>query len=228
MSKIRIATILLVFMAWSGYMWYWQFMHPVDMTDVLITYEKSLFETIVFFMGGHSTLTEILTNIYLYGFVMVSGGGFLLAYLTKDWVRFDKLLIGLIIIYTIGGLSYSFFYVNPPWNYYPRYTRIHTDAEVNENFYMWTQSGFALPSMHTAISVMMMVTYWRKRYWNLVFGFFGVMIPLATVLLAQHWVIDFVGGVIVSYLAIYIAHEYQPVISEVIRSASHSYHSFKK
>ena len=148
-------------------------------------------------------LTVYFSFIYVYGYVFLLVFP-LLAYLAlSDQRPLHELSIAYAANYGLGLICYLLFIAYGPrnldvaeqlmYNLYPQSRLLTSAVNVNTNVF---------PSLHTSLSVTVMLFAWRTRKayprWLAISTVIGISVVIATMYLGIHWATDVVAGTVLA------------------------------
>lgn len=151
-------------------------------------------------------LTAYFSFAYVFGYVFLLVFP-LVAYLLLDRLTtLNRLTLAYTVNYSVGLLCYLLFVSYGPRNFdvanellydvYPRVKFLTTAINVNTNVF---------PSLHTSLSVTVMLFAWRTRdtypRWLPIAAVLGTSVVFATVYLGIHWVVDVIAGIALGYVS---------------------------
>jgi len=190
--------------------------HPHDIHHTLVDLDGKLFgvqPTVWFEQYYHPRLTDWFAFTYLNYYVMTP---ILLAllYLKKENESFRVVILTMMISYFIGFISYVIFPASSPYLVIPELYQI--DIWKDTSFISWITYTIvdlsphrvrdAFPSMHNAIVLLTMIMAWRyhrKFFWIQLP--LAISLPLATVYLRYHYVVDIIAALPVIAIALYLS-----------------------
>jgi membrane-associated phospholipid phosphatase len=122
-----------------------------------------------------------------------------------------SLAYGLIIIYAVALPFYLFLPITNVYTFYNANSALETVFPSVENFfYSTTTNNNSLPSLHTAMTIL--VAYCISLTGNKklkIFGYFVMITVIISVIyLSIHWLTDVITGMIVALGAIFILQRY--------------------
>jgi len=121
------------------------------------------------------------------------------------------LAYGLLIVYLIALPFYLFFPASNVYTYYNNPSALETVIPSIENFfYATTTTNNCLPSLHTAMTIL--VAYCFSLTGNKKLKYFGIFVAITVIIsvlyLSIHWFIDVFAGIIISLGAIFLLKRY--------------------
>ena len=128
--------------------------------------------------------------------------------ITNQKYALNTLAFSLFFLYLFALPFYLFFPITNVYTYYDLPSALNTVIpEIETFFYATTTQNNCFPSLHTAMSIIIARTIFlteNKRFQYL--GLFVMVTVIMSVLyLSIHWIVDVIGGIIVSLLAIYLS-----------------------
>ncbi|WP_292460875.1 phosphatase PAP2 family protein [Methanothermococcus sp.] len=222
---VRLITYPIVYILWGGLMWYSQIITPLDFTYYLhyIPLCNAKFYNIL--QTSPFIIIEFFRIIYLYlfTFCIVGGIGYYLI-IKRDYLKSDIILVDIAFGWLIAGLIYTFFVVQSPFQ-----VGVAHDL-VNDNL-LWicTKPTYEIPSLHTAYSVLMALHFKdEKSKIRYFFYALGILIPISTLFMGQHWIIDVITGIIFAYILYRLPKNIHLKIHNVLNYLSGYYDIIKK
>lgn len=193
---VRIMAYPLGYLMWGGLMWYSQAITPLDLTNYLLKIPlcNSIFYNILQSLPYTTILFFKIIYVYAFTLCIIGGIGYYLI-VRRDFLKSDIILVDLVIGWFIAGLIYTIFVVKAPFQ-----VDVAHDL-VNEHFiWIFTKPTYEIPSLHTAYSVLMAL-HFKNEPSNIKYIFYllGVLIPISTLIMGQHWVVDVVTGILFAY-----------------------------
>jgi membrane-associated phospholipid phosphatase len=157
--------------------------------------------------------TEVMQFLYL-NFFWIAPSTSLILLLQRRWRRFREATLGVIICFYIGYALYVLFPAAPP--------RLVLVYEFTKNlrgypmgFSTLSAQAFALlpvdsraafPSLHTAVSLVVLIYAWRfVRPWFWILVPFVLGLWVSTIYLRHHYVVDLLAGWLLAPLAVWVA-----------------------
>ena len=121
------------------------------------------------------------------------------------------LAYGLLIVYLVALPFYLFLPISNVYTYYNSPSALETVIPSIENFfYATTTANNCLPSLHTAMSIL--VAYCFSHTGNKKLKYFGIFVAITVIIsvvyLSIHWLIDVFAGIILSLGAIFLLKRY--------------------
>ncbi|MCJ7571151.1 MAG: phosphatase PAP2 family protein [Candidatus Thermoplasmatota archaeon] len=121
------------------------------------------------------------------------------------------LAYGLLIIYLVALPFYLFFPISNVYTYYSSASALETVMpSIEKFFYVTTTTNNCLPSLHTAMSIL--VAYCFSLTGNKKLKYFGIFVAITVIIsvlyLSMHWFIDVFAGIILSLGAIFLLKRY--------------------
>lgn len=190
-------------------------LNPQDIHQALVGLDGKLFgvQPVVWMeQFYHPRLTDWFAFSYLNYYVMTL---LLLALLYQkgEFHNFRTIMVTMMISYYIGFVSYVFFPASSPYLVIPELFEI--DIWLDSSFISWITYSLvemsphrvrdAFPSMHNAIVLLTMIMAWRyhrKFFWLQLP--LALSLPVATVYLRYHFVVDIIGALPVIAAALYL------------------------
>jgi membrane-associated phospholipid phosphatase len=215
--KIRLLTYPIAYIMWGGLMWYSQAITPLDLTNYLQyiplcnaqfynTLQSSPFIIIEFFR---------IVYMYLFTVCVVGGIGYYLI-IKRDYLKADIILIDIALGWLIAGLIYAFIVVKSPFQVGVAHDLVHDNL-----LWLFTKPTYEIPSLHTTYSVLMALHFKNEK--NKIKYFFyilGVLIPISTLFMGQHWIVDVITGIIFAYLLYKFPKDFHKKIHKAINQLS--------
>ena len=183
-----------------------------------------------------------LTNYFAFMYMVMYAFTFyfsLFVYIYLDNEKVIRMLvIGYIFIYALALPFYLFFPVNEVWVTNDTYVRYNTSQNIplygygatrgvlydlspgtGDALYVMSSINNCFPSLHTAISFLVpLVMFYNKRmHYFLVTLWISISIIIATMYLGIHWITDIVAGIIVAFVALYLAANFSFKVSYPIK-----------
>jgi len=189
--------------------------HPQDIHQNLVDLDELLFgvqPTVWIEQFFHPRLTDWFSLSYLYYYVitLILLG---LLYLNKEFENFRVVMVTMMVCYYIGFVAYMIFPAASPYLVIPEHYSV--DIWKDTSFISWAvysivdmappRARDAFPSLHNAIMFLTMILAWR--YHRQFFWYslpLAVSLPLATVYLRYHFVVDIIAALPVVLLALYL------------------------
>ncbi|MDO8608415.1 MAG: phosphatase PAP2 family protein [Phaeospirillum sp.] len=137
---------------------------------------------------------------FILGYNLVYASIILLYLLVPQWEQFKKVAWGFFWITTIHYIFFLVFPVKMIWR---------PEIVNPQNFFgLLTQFFFSLdnpyncfPSLHVAYPTLAAVFAWKYApRWRYLFASFAILTAISVVLIKQHYILDAVGGMLVSTL----------------------------
>jgi len=136
-----------------------------------------------------------------------------LLYRKKQYQNFRTVMLTMMISYFIGFVAYIFFPASSPYLVIPELYQ--TDIWQDTSVFSWMTRSLvdlsphrvrdAFPSMHNAIILLTMIMAWRyQRTFFWIQLPLAISLPLATIYLRYHYVVDIIGALPVIAIALYI------------------------
>lgn len=121
------------------------------------------------------------------------------------------LAYGLLIIYLVALPFYLFLPISNVYTYYNSPSALETVMpSIEKFFYVTTTTNNCLPSLHTAMSIL--VAYCFSLTGNKKLKYFGIFVAITVIIsvvyLSIHWFIDVFTGIILSLGAIFLLKRY--------------------
>ena len=176
-----------------------------DFTEIFSNIEQSLVANIHFYWHPLLLSFNVIMYIIVYQFILWFSPMYYL--IIEDNKPIKALAYGLLIIY---GLALPFYLLFPVTNVYT-YFQIPSALNIlfpniETFFYLTTTSNNCFPSLHVAVSIIIAfsASYTKnKKYYY--FTFFSMILILISVLyLLIHWLLDVIGGILISVIAMFI------------------------
>lgn len=190
--------------------------HPQDIHQDLVDLDALLFgiqPTVWMEQFFHPRLTDWFSLSYLNYYVTTL---ILLAllYMRGETENFRVVMVTMMVCYYIGFIAYMIFPAASPYLVIPE--QYEVDIWKDTSFISWAvysivdmappRARDAFPSLHNAIVLLTMILAWRyhrKFFWYSLP--LAVSIPLATVYLRYHFVVDVIAAIPVVALALYLS-----------------------
>ena len=137
-----------------------------------------------------------------------------LLYIKKQYQNFRTVMLTVMISYFIGFVAYIFFPASSPYLVISELYQI--DIWEDTSIFSWITRSIvdlspyrvrdAFPSMHNAIVLLTLIMAWRyhRTYFWIQLPL-AISLPVATVYLRYHYVVDIIGALPVIALALYIS-----------------------
>ncbi|EHP85884.1 phosphatase PAP2 family protein [Methanotorris formicicus] len=192
---IRLLIYPLAYLMWGGLMWYSQIVNPIDLTHYLSYIPFCNAEFYAVLQGLPSPIIEFFRIIYLYSFTfcIVGGIGYYLL-IKKDFLKSDIILIDLALGWLFAGLIYTFFVVQAPFD-----VGVAKDLTNFELMWISTKPTYEIPSLHTAYSILIALHFKEEERIKYIFYALAILIPISTLIMGQHWVVDVVTGILYAF-----------------------------
>ncbi|NPA62283.1 MAG: phosphatase PAP2 family protein [Methanococci archaeon] len=209
---VRLCVYPIAYLLWGGLMWYSQVVHPFDLTNFLFYIplcNKGFYTTL---QTLPYPVIEFFRIIYLYGFslIIVGGIGYYL-FIKKDFLKSDMILIDLALGWLFAGIIYTFVVVKSPFQ-----VGVAKDLVDYHYFWIFTKPTYEIPSLHTAYSLLLALHFKDEKPLNYIFFAMAVLIPIATLIMGMHWIVDVITGVIYGYLIYKFPKTLHKKISEAL------------
>ncbi len=182
---------------WGGLMWYSQIITPINLTQYLhyVPLCNSQFyhtlQTLPYW------IIEFFRIIYMYLFAacVIGGIGYYLI-IRRDYLKADIILIDIALGWLIAGLIYTFVVVKSPFQ-----VGVAHDLVNDSILWLFTKPTYEIPSLHTTYSVLMALHFKdEKSSIKYIFYALGILIPISTLVMGQHWIVDVITGIIFAYI----------------------------
>nr|WP_232210883.1 phosphatase PAP2 family protein [Methanothermococcus okinawensis] len=193
----RLITYPTAYVMWGGMMWYSQIISPFDFTSYLHYIPLCNANFYHLLQTSPYFLIEFFRIIYLYSFTfcIVGGIGYYLI-VKRDYLKSDVILIDIALGWLIAGLIYTFFVVQSPFQ-----VGVANDLTHDSLLWIFTKPTYEIPSLHTAYSVLMALHFKdEKSKIKYLFYALGILIPISTLFMGQHWIVDVITGIIFAYI----------------------------
>lgn len=176
-----------------------------------------LFEVEGFFVAGLQAITPdflvpVFAAFYVFGFSYLLIVPVVLYTLVSELRSLKELLVAYALNDVLGMSMYTLFVAYGPrlhiaghvdgllYDLYPQVHYLTGAVSANTNVF---------PSLHTSLSVVVLVFAWRTREsqprWFLIASTCAVAIVLSTMILGIHWLTDVVAGVVLAYVSVTMA-----------------------
>ena len=180
-------------------------LHP-GFTQVLITVEQDIVAGLSSFWTPATILFFVFIYIMLYPFILWYTP--LYSIITNQKHVLQTLAFSLFFLYLLTLPFYLFFPVNNVYTHYDIPSALNTVIpQIETFFYTTTPQNNCFPSLHTAMSIIITRTIFlteNKRFQYLSI-FMMVTVIISVLYLSIHWILDVIGGIIVSLLALYLS-----------------------
>ena len=131
-----------------------------------------------------------------------------LYYLTiKENEPIKALAYGLLIIYGLALPFYLFFQVTNVYTYYQIPSALNTVfPNIETFFYHTTTSNNCFPSLHVSVSIIIAfsASYTKNKRFFYFTLFSMITIIISVLYLVIHWILDAIGGILISIIAMFI------------------------
>jgi membrane-associated phospholipid phosphatase len=192
------------------------FVNPNDIHHHLIAMDQALFG-----VGPTQWAEQFITptrtewmQFFYWNFVWLAPSASLILLARRRWPEFRAATLAVITCFFLGYALYVLFPAAPP--------RLVLAAEYTKNLYGYPQffsrlnadafallpvdSRAAFPSLHTAVSLVMLVSAWRYlRNWFWIALPFVLGLWVSTIYLRHHYVVDLLAGYALAPMALYVA-----------------------
>ena len=192
----RLASAFTLWLIWIGFAsFHHAFLHPPDVTALFLQLPGSNIAAEKTFLRWGEALLPILWTVYIPLYFTALPLALLYAIFRRDEL-FEEIIAAVLVAYALSFTIYSIFVVQPP----------HEALHENPLGVRVSKLGnprFVFPSLHIGIATILAAIFWEKRdrlRWY--FVILAVLMPLAVVLLLQHWIWDVVGGWALAWAAI--------------------------
>lgn len=200
-------------------------MLEVNLIDTIVTnwvgYDyantiQSIEGNIVFWFSQHWTPALLyffaIMYIAVYPFTLWFAPTYFLLLDQKKAIK--SLAYGLLIIYLIALPFYLFMPITNVYKFYGAESALNTAIPSVENFfYSTTTSNNCLPSLHTAMTII--VAYSISLTGNKKFTYFGyfcmICVIISVMYLSIHWIMDVISGALLAIGAIFILKKFMKV-----------------
>ncbi|WP_456366901.1 phosphatase PAP2 family protein [Thermococcus sp.] len=187
------------YLYWAAY----SFLYPLigrwalNYTDLLLRLpgtSRTFVLSLLTWTEAHHSIYRLMDALYAAGFTWVLLGAFLYL-LYRDPKAAERAAGEYLLGFLSLSLVFSLAYVLPPHMVYPNLPRHYSPPGWQ------ARPQFVLPSPHCTVDTIsfLALTEERHRVSKLLALLVG-LIPLATVLLAEHWVWDAVSGILLGWL----------------------------
>lgn len=131
--------------------------------------------------------------------------------ITENKKAIKTLAYGLVLIYLVALPFYLFMPITNVYTFYSTSSALETVFPSVENFfYSTTTTNNCLPSLHTAMTILIAYCFSLKGNKKLkIFGYFVmVTVIISVIYLSIHWLTDVIAGILLALGAIFILHRY--------------------
>jgi PAP2 superfamily protein len=177
----------------------------IDFADFFYSIEQSLVANLHVIWHPLPLSFFVIMYIIVYPFILWFSPMYYLVIDEKKPIK--TLAYGLLIIFGLALPFYLFFPVTNVYTYFHIPSALNSVfPNIESFFYHTTTSNNCFPSLHVAVSIILMysASYTKnKKYYYFTF-FSMIMIMIAVLYLVIHWIIDFIGGILISIIAIFI------------------------
>ncbi|CAB3287871.1 Phosphoesterase PA-phosphatase related [Methanocaldococcus lauensis] len=192
---VRLAVYPIAYIMWGGLMWYSQILKPIDGTTLLMTLPLCNRNFYLILQSLPTVVIEFFKIIYLYGFsLMIICGIAYYLFIKKDFLKSDIILIDLALGWLFAGIIYSIFVVKSPFQ-----VNVAKDLVDMHYFWIFTKPTYEIPSLHTAYSFLLALHFKDETYLNYIYFTLAILIPISTLILGMHWIVDIITGIIYGY-----------------------------
>jgi len=151
----------------------------------------------------------VIIYIFVYVFILWFAPLYFIIANKKQSLKY--LAYGLLIVYLVSLPFYLFLPISNVYTYYNSPSALETVIPSIENFfYATTTANNCLPSLHTAMSIL--VAYCFLLSGNKKLKYFGIFVAITVIIsvvyLAIHWFIDVFMGIILSLGVIFLLKRY--------------------
>ncbi len=193
---VRLLLYPITYIMWGGYMWYSQIITPYNFTHLVLLLPLHNAEFYSIIQNLNPVIIEFFKIIYLYGFssAIIFGVGYYL-FIKKDFLKSDIIVVDLAIGWFFAGLIYCIAIIYSPFQ-----VGIAKNLINFSYFWIFTKPTYEVPSLHTAYTFLLALHYKDEYPINIIFYILSILIPIATLIMGMHWVIDVITGYIFGYL----------------------------
>lgn len=178
-------------------MWYSQIIKPYDFTHLILEFPLCNYKFYHILQTLPSFIIMFFKFIYLYcfTFVIIFGIGYYL-FIKKDFLKSDTILVDLAIGWLLAGIIYSIAVVKSPFQVDVAKNLINMNL-----FWIFTKPTYEIPSLHTAYSFLIALHY-KDEDSNIKYLFYilAILIPISTLIVGMHWIVDVITGYIYGYI----------------------------
>jgi membrane-associated phospholipid phosphatase len=192
------------------------FVNPHDVHQRLVALDRAIFGVVPCVWAGRfitPARTEVMQLFYL-SFFWIAPSTSLLLLLRRRFPQFRATTMGVIVCFYVGYALYVVFPAAPPRLVLAReFTKnlrgypVGFSALSAEAFSLLpVDSRAAFPSLHTAVSLVVLVYAWRHLRW-----WFWTLLPFvlglwaSTIYLRHHYVVDLMAGWLLAPFAVWLA-----------------------
>ena len=193
---VRLATYPIAYILWGGLMWYSQIIKPIDFTHLLLKLPLCNKEFYLVLQSLPDIIIIIFKIIYLFGFssMIICGIAYYL-FIKKDFLKSDMILVDLALGWLFAGLIYTFIVVKSPFQ-----VGVAKDLIDSHFFWIFTKPTYEIPSLHTAYSLLLALHFKDEKYLNYVYFALAILIPISTLIMGMHWIVDVITGILYGYI----------------------------
>jgi len=161
--------------------------HPPNITSVFTHLPGSTVTLERTFLAWGMRLLPVLWAVYIPLYFTALPLALIYALFRKDDV-FEEIIAAVLVTYAISFLIYALFVVQPPHE-------VLGTNPVGINVSDLGNPRFVFPSLHVGISTLLAMIFWRRRTkLRYYFATLAILMPVAVVLLLQHWIWDVLAG----------------------------------
>ena len=191
--------LLVAYLYWTGYSLIYPFIGrwSIDYTKALLTLPGTSHDFVLgllLWTISHRTLYILMDALYRLGFTGVMFGAtiYLLFADPRDAERITR---NYFLAFLILSVIFSMAHVYPPHLVYPDLPRKYSPPGWQ------ARPQFVLPSPHCTVdTVTFLVLFRRRDPLSRLLALLTALIPVSTVLLAEHWIWDALTGIALGYL----------------------------
>jgi membrane-associated phospholipid phosphatase len=174
---------------------------------------QSIEGDIVFWFSQHWTpiLVYFFVIIYIAVYPFTLWFSPLYFIINNEKKAMKNLSYGLLLIYLISLPFYLFFPITNVYRYYGVSSALENVIPSVENFfYSTTTQNNCLPSLHTAMTILVAWSVYQTRNKKLIYFSFFCMISviISVIYLSIHWIADVISGAVLSVLVILILKKF--------------------
>jgi membrane-associated phospholipid phosphatase len=177
----------------------------VDYSFIVSTFDFGIGETITNY--GTAALLYFFVFMYIVVYPFILWFSVLFFVLHNDSKSLQLFSSSLAVIYAVALPFYLFFPVTNVYTFYSYDSALElVIPSINNFFYFTTTTTNCFPSLHVAVSLLIALcvsTKYYKRYSYFVM-FCALCVMISVIYLAIHWIIDVVGGILLSFGGFYL------------------------
>lgn len=220
------------------------FVNPHDVHGVLAEWDRALFGVIPCVWAERfisPPLTELMSFFYV-NFLGIAPSVSLVLLVQRRWPEFRRVTLGVIVCFYLGYALYIALPAAPPRltlvyefkRNLQGYPYLMSSLSAQAFTLLPTDSRAAFPSLHTAVSTLVLIYAWRyvrRAFWILLPFVLGLWV--STIYLRHHYVVDLLAGWMLAPVAGVLAPQldgwwarrqidlgYQPARGAVARDAA--------